>query len=250
MPDPLSGLVLGGSAIAGGLISSNAQKKAAQGAANAEVQAANMQIGESRRQFDEIRALLNPYVESGTDALSQQQALLGLSGTDAQRSALGAIEQSPQMAALLAQGENAMLQNASATGGLRGGNIQAALAQFRPQLLSSLIESQYSKLGGLASMGQNAAAGVGNAGMQSTSQINQALGSIGSAQAGAALARGQANAQLGGTISNLGGLFGGYRMNQSLGGIGGIVQPSTAGSSAFASDVQARRSASDYLMGF
>ena len=177
-----------GTSLVGGYMASEAQGDAADTAANAQTQSSQAQIGESRRQFDEIRKLLEPYTTAGPGALSQQQALLGLSGAGAQRSAIGALEQSPQMQALTQQGENAILQNASATGGLRGGNIQAALAQFRPQILSSMIDSQYSKLGGLTSIGQNAAAGVGNAGMNASNQVNQALGNIGSAQAGAALA--------------------------------------------------------------
>lgn len=203
----IAAAIVGGSLV-GGVMSSNAQEDAAETAAGAQTQSSQAQIGESRRQFDEIRKLLEPYTTAGTGALSQQQALLGLSGAGAQRSAISALEQSPQMQALTQQGENAILQNASATGGLRGGNIQAALAQFRPQILSSMIESQYSKLGGLTSIGQNAAAGVGNAGMNASNQVNQALGNIGSAQAGAALAAGQANAGFANTLGQVGGFVG------------------------------------------
>lgn len=199
---------IAGSTIVGGVMSADAQRSASNKASDAQSASAQAQIGESRRQFDEIRKLLEPYTTAGTGALSQQQALLGLSGADAQRSAISALEQSPQMQALTQQGENAIRQNASATGGLRGGNIQAALAQFRPQILSSMIESQYSKLGGLTSIGQNAAAGVGNAGMNASNQVNQALGNIGSAQAGAALASGQAQAGFANTLGQVGGFVG------------------------------------------
>lgn len=208
MPDPVTGLVVGGS-LAGGAMSANSQKKAAQSAASAEERAALAQIDASNERFAEIQKLLSPFVQAGAGALGQQQALIGLSGADAQRSAIAGLEGSPQMQALIQQGENAILQNASATGGLRGGNIQAALAQFRPQILSSMIENQYSKLGGLTSIGQNAAAGVGNAGMTTTGMTNQALGNIGSAQAGAALARGQANSQMFGSLGNAAGFLGG-----------------------------------------
>jgi hypothetical protein len=208
--------VVGGTLI-GGAMSSKAQKSAANTAASAETYAAELQVDESRRQFDEIRALMRPYVDAGNEAMNQQRALLGLAGQDAQASAINALQGSSQFAALQQQGENAILQNAAATGGLRGGNTQGALAQFRPALLNQLIESQYSKLGGLTSIGQSAAAGVGNAGMTTTGQINQALGNMGSAQAGAALARGQANAQLAGTLSNAAGTLLGTGM-QTFGG--------------------------------
>jgi hypothetical protein len=96
---------------------------------------------------------------------------------------------------LTQQGENALLQQASATGGLRGGNIQAALSQFRPQLLSSLIEQQYGRLGGMTALGQQSAAGVGTAGMETGTNIANLLGQRGAALAGGEL--GQARAYSG-----------------------------------------------------
>ena len=215
--------IAGGSLILGSMAAEDAED-ASYEASNRQQAQEQQKINESRRQYDEIRKLLDPYVTAGTDALGQQKALLGMSGVGAQRSAISALEQSPQMQALTQQGENAIRQNASATGGLRGGNIQAALAQFRPQILSSMIENQYSKLGGLTSIGQNAAAGVGNAGMNTSNQVNQALGNIGSAQAGAALASGQAQAGFANTLGQVGGfvgsrLFGGSGITPSAGSV-------------------------------
>ena len=199
--------VVAGSVITG-MMSSDAQTSAANTAAGAQSQASAASIAESQRQFNAIQELLKPYTTAGTGALAGQTNLLGLNGTDKQQSAIDAIANGPQMAALQQQGENSILQNASATGNLRGGNTQAALAQFRPQLLNQLINQQYSNLGGLTSIGQNAAAGVGNAGMQSSAQIQNALQQQGAATAGAALASGQAQANMwsgiGGTASTLG----------------------------------------------
>lgn len=190
-----------GSAVVGGVMSSKAQKSAASSAADAQAYASELSVEEQRRQFDKIQELLAPYVESGETALTAQQALIGLGGPVAQQNAINQLEQSPQFAALTRQGEEAILQNAAATGGLRGGNTQAALAQFRPQVLSQLIESQYQKLGNLTNLGQASAAGVGAAGQQSASAIQQALQQSGQAQAQAALASGQATANMWGNIS-------------------------------------------------
>lgn len=199
--------VVAGSVITG-VMSSNAQSDAASTAANAQSQSSAASIAESQRQFNAIQELLKPYTTAGTNALTGQSNLIGLNGADQQRAAIDSIANGPQMAALQKQGENSILQNASATGGLRGGNTQAALAQFRPQLLNQLINQQYSNLGGLTSIGQNAAAGVGNAGMQSSAQIQNALQQQGAATAGAALASGQAQANMwngiGSTASTLG----------------------------------------------
>lgn len=185
-----------GATVVGGMMSNNAQKKAAGKAADAQVQAAQIATEEQRRQFDSIRELLNPYVNAGTDALGGQQDLLGLNGLDAQQVAIDGINNSAAMQTYLQQGENAILQNASATGGLRGGNTQSALSQFRPQLLNQLVTQQYQNLGGLTSMGQNAAAGVGNAGMQSANNIGNLMQQAGAAQAGNYLAQGKANSQM------------------------------------------------------
>lgn len=199
--------VVAGSVITG-YMASSAQEDAANTAAGAQTAASDKSIAESRRQFDAIQKLLAPYVDAGTGALAGQKDILGLNGDAAQKAAYASVAGSPEMAALTQQGENAILQNASATGGLRGGNVQGALAQFRPQLLNQLIQQRYTNLGGLTSIGQNAAAGVGNAGQNSSSQIINALQQTGAANAGAALASGQAQANMWSGIGQTGSMLG------------------------------------------
>lgn len=201
-----------GSAVVGGVASSQAQKSSAKKAAAAQQESSQAGIDEQRRQFDAIQELMKPYVNAGTQGLGGQQDLLGLNGAAKQQSAIDAINNSPAMQTYMQQGENALLQNASATGGLRGGNTQSALSQFRPQLLNQLINQQYQNLGGMTSLGQNAAAGVGNAGMQSANNIAGLLGSIGQAQAGSALAQGQANANMWNSVNSAIGQVGGAYM--------------------------------------
>lgn len=206
---PIGGTI--GSALGGAIEGRGAAKDASQ----AQQQAAQGGIDEQRRQLDAIQKLLQPYTEAGTGALTQQQALLGMGTPGAQQQAIAALQGSPQFQALQQQGENAILQNASATGGLRGGNVQAALAQFRPALLSGLIDRQYSRLGGLTALGQNAAAGVGNTGMQTGANVANLLGQQGAARAGGILGQqGLSNGitQAFGAVQGAGGfgkLFGG-----------------------------------------
>ncbi len=207
-------VAVGGGAIVGGLLASDAQSDAAGQAAGAQRDSSAAGIAEQRRQFDAIQALLKPYNDAGAGALLGQQNLIGLKGPDAQRQAISALESSPMFTSLQQQGENALLQNASATGGLRGGNLQTSLAKFRPQLLSALIEQQFSKLGGLTSVGQNAAAMTGNAGMGSANSISNLLMQGGDAQAMAALAQGRANA---GAFNSIGSGVGAFA---GLGGFG------------------------------
>ena len=190
--------------IAGGVYSARQAKKGQKAAANAQAQASQAGIDEQRRQFDAMMALMQPYVQSGTQAMGAQGNLIGLGGAEAQQAAINELANSPQMAALIGQGENALLQNASATGGLRGGNTQAALAQFRPQLLNELINQRFTQLGGIAQLGQASAAGQAAQGMGMATNIGKLLEQQGAARAGGALASGNMAGNALGNALNIG----------------------------------------------
>lgn len=189
--------------VIGGITGANAAARAAQRASETQAAAADRSI-----------AALAPFQQAGVSALTAQQDLLGLNGPEKQAAAYAALEASPEFAGLFRQGENAILANASATGGLRGGNIQAALAQFRPSVLNQVIGQRFDRLGGLTSLGQNAAAGVGNL-----------YGQQGAALAGGQLAAGQRSGQIFGQALQLGGLalgaLGGGPLGAGLGGAAG-----------------------------
>lgn len=207
-----------GATLVGSIYSANQQADAAEDASNAQSESAAAGIAEQRRQFDSVRQLLSPFVSVGTQGLTGQQSILGLNGPQAQQAAYDGVQNSPAFASMVQRGEEGILQNASATGGLRGGNVQSALAQFRPSILSALIDQQYSRLGGLTSIGQNAAAGVGNAGMATGTGVAALMQQQGAAQAGGALAAGRAQAQgINGVASALG-QFG------AMGNFGGVGQ--------------------------
>ena len=203
---------------------------------------AGMQIAESRNQFSAVQKVLSPFITAGNEALTPlkqyqstgleamqgQRALLGMNGGQSQQSAIDALSNSPEMAAYLQQGEGAILQNAAATGGLRGGNTQAALAEFRPSLLAGMISQQYDRLGGLTSLGantssmlyqtgQSAAAGQANAGMQVAGQVGNALSqySQGVGQAYGNLASGSSA-----NMANMGSAYNQYYNNQGSIGSG------------------------------
>lgn len=242
MPDPVTALVVGGSQLVGGFI----QSSAASDAAGAQTQAAEAGIAEQRRQFEAVQEILKPYVTAGTTALGglqpyaaagapaleQQQAIAGLLGPEAQQAAIAAIEGGAGFQAQVRQGEEALLQRASATGGLRGGNIQAALAQFRPQMLQQEIATQYGRLGGLTSLGQTttqnlaqigqaSAAGTATAGLRTGADIAGLMGQQGAARAGAELAQGQAFAN----VLNLPAQFLGAQYGATAGKAGTAMTP-------------------------
>jgi len=234
------------------IIGGNAQKKAANKAAQAQVQAADKAIGEQRRQFDITQDNFAPYLGAGTSALGQIGNLLGIStpgttdweayvranpdalanwnairgtksdtfggdigafgkyhydkdgarrdisaytsggsgGVEAQQGAIDALMQSPLYSSLIRNGENALLQNASATGALRGGDMKGALANFRADTLAQVIQQQLANLGGIANMGQGAAGSLGTFGANAATNIGNSMTQQGQALAGAALAKG------------------------------------------------------------
>lgn len=192
MPDPVTGTVAATS-VGGSLLGNRAARKGASRAADAQVQAAQMGIDESARQFDFMQNLLNPYVEAGAGALEQMQNL-----------DYASVAEDPLTQQLIQQQENALLQNASATGGLRGGNIQGALAEFRPQLIQQQLQNQYNRLGGIAQMGYSAAGNLGSGAMQTGQQAVGLLGQSGAAQAGSHMAGAQAQQRNFGALGALG----------------------------------------------
>jgi len=185
------------------VVGAGAQIYSANKASAAQKDAAKGGISEGGRRFDAIQALLKPYAEAGTESVGELVNLLGLGEPGSEAKAIGAVQQSPEFKALTQTGEEAILQNASATGGLRGGNVQAALAQFRPQLLSQLIQQRFSRLGQVAGLGQASAAGEAAANQATGSNIAALLGQIGQAQAGKAVAQGQAVGSISDTMGQL-----------------------------------------------
>jgi hypothetical protein len=187
----------------GDITGATAAGQAAERGAATQAAAAGAGIEEQRRQFDKLVELMTPYITAGTGALTQQQALIGLGGPEAERAAIERISGGETFKALTAQGEEALLQKASATGGLRGGNIQAALSQFRPSILNALIEQQYGRLGGLTESGRLSAAGQGASGMTSASNISNLFANRAAATAGGQIAEGNVGRQMFGDVLGL-----------------------------------------------
>lgn len=168
--------------------------------------------------------------QTGQDALNAQRDLLGLNGPEAEQAALTRLMASPQFESMVQQSEEAILANASATGGLRGGNVQQSLAQNRPAILDQILEQQYNRFGGLAAAGQQSGQFQSALGLQGAGMQADLYGQRGAMQAGNVLGQEQArlgarsqfaNAALGplGILSSLntgspGGLLGAGRQQQ------------------------------------
>lgn len=221
--------ILGGAAISGvsSLISGKKASKAAGSAAGVQARAAEAGIEEQRRQFDLTRTDLQeaqefaraqqqPFQEAGVGALGQQQALLGLSGQEAQQQAFQAFTESPGQRFLRERGEKALLRNTAAIGGLGGGNIRSALQEQGIGFAQQDFQNQFGRLGQLAGQGQSAASQVGQGALSTAGQIGQFgsqtagnianLGIAGSeARASGILGQQQARADTFGQIAGLAG---------------------------------------------
>lgn len=195
----LTGAVVAAGAAA---YSANQQKKAAQGAANAQTQASNAAIGEQRAAREQMRNDLSPYMQAGGGALAQLQALN--SGD------MSSFKSSPDYQFALEQGIQGLDRSAAARGSLFSGGQQADLMRFGQGLATQNYNNYYSRLADLARMGQNSAAGVGSAGMGAASNIGNFMTGAGQAQANAFQQRADANS---GLVTGLAGLAN-YGMNQ------------------------------------
>jgi len=191
--------------IVGGITGASQAADAAKDASQTQAASAQLGIDEQRRQFNALQAVLAPYVNAGTGALTSQQNLLGLNGNGAQQSAIDSLQTSPIYASAIKSGQDAILANASATGGLRGGNTQAALGELSPAILAQVIQQQLGNLGGITSLGQNAAAGVGNAGLQTGQGVANLLQQQGAATAGGQIAQGSVVRNTFGDLLNIAG---------------------------------------------
>lgn len=180
----------------GGMLGAGSQKRAVKKATKAQVDALDKAIAEQRRQFDVTNTNFAPYRDIGGKGLAGLGDLTGVNGTDAQGSAIEALKASPFYQSLFRTGEEAVLQNASATGGLRGGNTERGLADFGADTLMQTIQQQLASLGGLAGMGMGATNATAGFGQNASNAVSGFLNNQGQARASGALAIGGINNQM------------------------------------------------------
>lgn len=186
----------------GSIFGGGAQKRAAERAGKYQIQAAQMGIDELRRQYDQSRADFKPYQDAGVGAINGINGLLGLGGADQQAAAIEALRASPFYRSLFSAGNEAILQNAAATGGIRGGNTQGALADFGRDTLAQTIQQQIGNLSGVASLGAGATGNVAGLGANMAQGVAGLFGQQGAARAGTALTKGAINAGMWNNVGN------------------------------------------------
>lgn len=199
-------LIGAGTSLLTGILGKGASKKAQSRQDALYQQALTQQQG----QFNQTQANFQPYLTSGGNALQSIDTLLGQNGNDPQAAAIAALKASPAFTSQYGTGQDTILQNAAATGGLRGGNTQNSLAQFGSGLLSQVIQQQLANLGGLSSQGVGAANSIGQFGQANSSAITGLLGQQGQTDASGILGRAAiTNNTINGISGLASGLFGG-----------------------------------------
>lgn len=154
------------------LIGAKKMKKAADYAGKTINDAAQAGIAETARQFDQTRTDFAPYRELGANAVGAFGNLSGLNGDEAQSAALATLRSSPFYQSLYRAGEEATLANASATGGLRGGNTQASLFNLGEDVFAAAIDRELGMLSGGIGVGQDAVGATGAFGANAVNQQN------------------------------------------------------------------------------
>lgn len=232
-----SAAVSGAAALGGAVLQGNAAKSAA----DTQAQAANNAEAATMAQFNKTQQNLAPFISGGTNALT---ALQSLTGTGAGGNPLTApltkpfapteaqLEQTPgyqftKQQGLLATQNGYAAQGLGSSGAAAKGaaNYAEGLASttYQQQFQNYLAQNQqiYSMLGGLTTVGQNAAAMTGTQGLTATGQAGQfgtagaaasAAGQVGAANAGANALTGVANSGSNAALLlalNNGGLFSG-----------------------------------------
>ncbi|MFW1903658.1 DNA transfer protein p32 [Acinetobacter baumannii] len=193
------------SGIIGSITGSTKAAKAAQEAGNQQFEATKYASDQQREMFDELRKDQQPYMQAGSDALKQLMGGMGADGQFMKTYSGQDIYNDPSYKFRLNQGLDAIQSGAAAQGGLLSGATQKALSDYGQNFASQEYQNgynrfnadqtnQYNRLANLVGLGQSAAAGVGNAGMQTGQAIANNTMAGANAQAAGTIAAGNRRA--------------------------------------------------------
>lgn len=171
-------------AIGATVLSAGASVYGANKAASAQKKAANQSAQIQKDQYEQTRADLAPYRETGSNALSQYQSLLGLNGQAKAQEALQGYTQSPYLSQLIKDTQAGVDASSAARGGLFSGATAQAIGNKTGQLYLGDYNNYLSRIGGLADTGLSAAGQTGQFGANAAAGRSNAAMQAGNAQAG------------------------------------------------------------------
>lgn len=169
------------------IIGAHDSKKAISKARDATLAGIANAKGDLNSQLAATQGRLDPFEIGGQQAFGQEGDILGLHGADAQSSILDQLKASPMFQSLFRTGQDTVLNNASATGGLRGGNITGHLANFGSDTLAQVIQQQLQNLAPMSQQGLQATEFGGQLGAQNAGALANLDTGSGQANAGAIL---------------------------------------------------------------
>lgn len=191
-----------GGSVVGGLINGAASRSAASQQSDAAQRAQEAQAA----QYQQSRADLQPWVQSGSTANNKLSALMGLNGEDP----TAQLQSTPGYQFRLNEGLQGVNNSAAARGGLLSGGTMKALTKYGQDFASNEYQNQFNRLNTMSNAGQNSAAGQASQ--------SQAFGN-----SSAQNYTNQGNATASGTLGNanawsnaLSGAVNGYQNNQMM----------------------------------
>lgn len=216
-------VIVGGGAIAGSLISSNASKHAAKAQTNAANQSNNTQL----QIYNQNRQDQMPWLNAGTSALNRLSSIYGLNGSGgttgtvnqagyetATPTTLGSgspdyssFFNSPDYQYALQQGIKANDASAAARGNLYSGGYGEALNGYAQGMATQNLGNYMNRLASIAGLGQSSAGNLASQGQNYANAVGTNLTNAGNATASGYLNTGSA---INNGINQLAGAYGYY----------------------------------------
>jgi hypothetical protein len=153
------------------LLDPTGAQDAAREAARVQQEAAVAAVPIQQQAFLGAQQNIQPFVGVGEAALGSRAALAGLGGQAGQEAAFGQLAESPGQRFIRDRQQRALLRNASAIGGLGGGNVRTALQQQASGFALQDIENQRRELAQLSGGGLQAGTTLGALGAATAGNI-------------------------------------------------------------------------------
>lgn len=158
-------------------------------------------IESQERMFERGLELQEPYREAGYGALEGLQGMLEPGG---RAQSLQDYYRGAEFQTMEGQVEQGIARRQGATGGMRGGGTQAAMAGIAPQLGQQFLAGQQNQYTNLANMGMGAAAQGAQGAQQLGAGISNQYGNIGNIQGQASINRSNIFSGALGTLGGIG----------------------------------------------
>lgn len=199
----LSSGLQAGASLASGYMGANA----AENAANTQSAATNSAIAEQRRQYDQNRTDMLPWLTAGSSAVNRLSDLLGVSsnntttgyGSLTKPFGIADYQEDPGYQFRLNQGQEALQRSLGARGMLNSGNRLMELTKYGQDMgtqeyqnaynrYNSNQTNTYNRLAGLSGTGQTSANTLANSGSNTANSLSGLLTNQGNANAAAGIA--------------------------------------------------------------